>query len=60
MNKSQTYQTNGARGTKIIKQTGQDTSSFGDTSAASIKNSGFKGGVGDISSSIKDGKVRSY
>lgn len=41
----------GARGTKIMKQTGLDSSSMGDKSAKSLKPS-MKGGVHDASSSI--------
>lgn len=41
----------GARGTKIIKQTGLDSSSMGDTSTKSLKGS-LKGSVNDASSSI--------
>jgi hypothetical protein len=41
----------GARGTKIMKQTGLDTSSMGDKSTKSLKGS-MKGSVNDASSSI--------
>lgn len=51
MNKSHTVQSSGARGTKIVKQTGLDRSSMGDTSTKSLKPS-MKGGVNDASSSI--------
>jgi len=59
MGNNNTVQTSGARGTKLVKQTGLDNSSYGDKSTKGIKND-MKGGTTDISSSIKDGKVRSY
>lgn len=47
-----------SRGTKTIRSTGQDTSSYGQTGTQGIKNTTSKGGVLDISSSISNGQVR--
>lgn len=49
--KSYTNNKPGARGTKIMVQTGLDTSSMGDKSTKSLKPK-MKGGVNDASSSI--------
>lgn len=48
---SHTFTKSGARGTKLVKSTGLDNSSMGDTSTKSLKPS-MKGGVNDASSSI--------
>lgn len=58
MKNSQTVMSNGSRGTKIIRSTGVDNSSMGETGASDIKNTGFKGGVDDVSSSITNSSVR--
>ncbi len=49
--KSHTVSKGGARGTKIMKQTGLDSSSMGEKGTSSLKPS-MKGGVHDASSSI--------
>lgn len=52
----------GARGSKIVKSTGVDNSSYDDNNRdntmAGIANRRIKGDGYDISSSISDGKVR--
>jgi hypothetical protein len=60
MASSTSKQTSGARGTKIVRATGLDHSSYGNTGVKWISNEGFKGSRTDISSSIKGGKVREY
>jgi len=54
------YETNLSRGKTGIRNTGVDSSSYGDTSTKGIKNKSMSGGPRDISSSIVDGKVRMY
>lgn len=49
----------GARGTKTVRSTGLDTSSYGARGTEGISNSGFKGGRADLSNSISGGKVPS-
>lgn len=58
MGTSDTKQTSGSRGTKIVRSTGQDASSYGDTKTKDISNDGFGGSRNDLSSSIKGNKVR--
>lgn len=59
MGSNDTVTKSGSRGTKMVRSTGMDTSSYGEKGTKSLEPK-MKGGVSDISSSIKDGKVRSY
>jgi hypothetical protein len=58
MKNSHTVTTKGARGTTLVQSTGVDKSSMGDKSTMTLKNSGFKGGAHDASSSIAGASTR--
>lgn len=57
---AKTVQTSsGARGTKLVRATGIDSSGYGKRGTEEISNSGFKGSKGDLSNSISGGSVPS-
>lgn len=53
---SHTITKQGARGTKLVTSTGLDGSSYGGTGKKELTGK-MKGSVGDLSHSIKDGRV---